>query len=53
MVREAGYRCAVTTIFGVNDAGQDPFELRRGTPWENDLPSFAAKLSWYKFVANG
>jgi peptidoglycan/xylan/chitin deacetylase (PgdA/CDA1 family) len=53
IVREAGYQYAVTTIFGVNEAGQDPFELRRGTPWETDIPSFAAKLSWYKFVANG
>jgi peptidoglycan/xylan/chitin deacetylase (PgdA/CDA1 family) len=53
IVREAGYGYAVTTIFGVNEAGQDPFELRRGTPWEADIPSFATKLSWYKFVANG
>jgi peptidoglycan/xylan/chitin deacetylase (PgdA/CDA1 family) len=53
IVREAGYQCAVTTIFGVNEATQDPLELRRGTPWETDISSFAAKLSWYKFVANG
>jgi peptidoglycan/xylan/chitin deacetylase (PgdA/CDA1 family) len=53
MVKEAGYQCGLTTIFGVNEAGQDPFELRRGTPWETDVSSFATKLSWYKFVANG
>jgi peptidoglycan/xylan/chitin deacetylase (PgdA/CDA1 family) len=53
IVREAGYQCAVTTIFGVNEADQDLFELRRGTPWETDISSFAAKLSWYKFVGNG
>jgi peptidoglycan/xylan/chitin deacetylase (PgdA/CDA1 family) len=52
IVKEAGYKWAVTTIFGVNEAGQDLFELRRGTPWELDIPSFAAKLAWYKFVGN-
>jgi peptidoglycan/xylan/chitin deacetylase (PgdA/CDA1 family) len=52
MVKEAGYQCALTTVFGVNEPGQDLFELRRGTPWESDIPSFAAKLSWYRFVAN-
>jgi peptidoglycan/xylan/chitin deacetylase (PgdA/CDA1 family) len=53
ILKEAGYRCAVTTIFGVNASGQDPFELRRGTPWEADISAFAAKLAWYNFVANG
>jgi peptidoglycan/xylan/chitin deacetylase (PgdA/CDA1 family) len=50
ILKEHGYRCAVTTIFGVNSARQDLFELRRGTPWERDLPSFAMKLAWYKFA---
>ena len=53
IVKDAGYQYAVTTVFGVNEADQDPYELRRGTPWEADTPSFAAKLAWYKFVANG
>jgi peptidoglycan/xylan/chitin deacetylase (PgdA/CDA1 family) len=50
IVKDAGYVCAVTTIFGANDSGQDLFELKRGIPWEVDLPSFATKLSWYKFT---
>jgi peptidoglycan/xylan/chitin deacetylase (PgdA/CDA1 family) len=49
LLREAGYICAVTTIFGANEGGQDPFELKRATPWETYLPAFAAKLNWYKF----
>lgn len=53
ILKEAGYQCALTTIFGVNEAGQDLFELRRGTPWQTDIPLFAAQMSWYKFVANG
>jgi peptidoglycan/xylan/chitin deacetylase (PgdA/CDA1 family) len=50
ILKESGYRGAVTTVFGVNEARHDPFELRRGTPWERDLPSFALKLAWYKFA---
>jgi peptidoglycan/xylan/chitin deacetylase (PgdA/CDA1 family) len=49
LLKEAGYICAVTTISGANETGQDPFELRRATPWETYLPAFAAKLNWYKF----
>lgn len=51
LLQEAGYICAVTTIFGANSHGQDPFELRRGQPWEEHLPTFATKLSWYRFVS--
>ncbi len=51
MVRECGYRCGVTTIFGTNGEGQDVYELRRGGPWETHLPTFAVKLSWYKFFS--
>jgi peptidoglycan/xylan/chitin deacetylase (PgdA/CDA1 family) len=49
ILKDAGYICALTTIFGDNEHDQDMFELRRGRPWENHLPSFAAKLNWYKF----
>ena len=48
LLRDAGYDCAVTTVFGVNEAGQDVFELRRGGPWEEHLPTFATKMNWYK-----
>ena len=47
-LREAGYICALSTIFGSNSDGQDLFELRRGKPWEEYLPVFAAKLDWYR-----
>jgi peptidoglycan/xylan/chitin deacetylase (PgdA/CDA1 family) len=48
-LKEAGYICALTTLFGSNDAGRDLFELKRGGPWEEYLPLFALKLSWQKF----
>jgi len=49
VLRELGFACAVTTIFGVNESDQDPLELRRGQPWEHDLATFASKLHWYRF----
>lgn len=51
MLRHAGYDCAVTSILGCNDFGQDCFELRRATPWDQDIDSFALRLSYFKFVS--
>jgi peptidoglycan/xylan/chitin deacetylase (PgdA/CDA1 family) len=47
LVRAAGFTCAVTTRFGMNTKATSPWELRRGQPWEDDLPRFALKLAWY------
>jgi peptidoglycan/xylan/chitin deacetylase (PgdA/CDA1 family) len=53
-LRDAGYRCAVTTRFGTNQidmpGGWDPFELRRGGPGEANTAIFAAKLNLYKLM---
>ena len=51
LVRRAGFTCAVTTRFGVNGRDVNPWELRRGGPWEYHLPTFAAKLAWYRIAA--
>jgi peptidoglycan/xylan/chitin deacetylase (PgdA/CDA1 family) len=51
ILREAGYICGLTTIFGANEPDQDLFELRRGGPWEHSIPEFATKLQWYKFYS--
>jgi peptidoglycan/xylan/chitin deacetylase (PgdA/CDA1 family) len=40
LIRESGYCCAVTTTGGFNTAFQDPFELRRGQPWQTDIHVF-------------
>jgi len=50
-LRQAGYECAVTTIHGVNEPGQDLYELRRGQPWDEHLPTFAAKQMWYRLAS--
>ena len=48
ILREAGFTCAVTTVFGNNEIGQDLFALQRGGAWEEHLATFAVKMSWYK-----
>jgi peptidoglycan/xylan/chitin deacetylase (PgdA/CDA1 family) len=51
MVREAGFSCAVTSRFGVNTTRTPAFELWRGGPWEQHLPTFALKLAVYRLAA--
>lgn len=48
LVREAGFTCAVSTRFGLNDRNTAPYDLRRGGPWEHDVPTFALKLAVYR-----
>jgi peptidoglycan/xylan/chitin deacetylase (PgdA/CDA1 family) len=46
LVREAGYRAAVTCAPGVNAEGADPFRLKRlMVSWADDERRFAAKLA--------
>lgn len=42
---EAGYRLALTTIWGTNTSGDDRYRLRRVSPWPADVPSFALSLA--------
>jgi peptidoglycan/xylan/chitin deacetylase (PgdA/CDA1 family) len=51
LVRQAGFTCAVTTRFGINTRGTSAYELRRGGPWEEHLPTYALKLAWYRQAA--
>jgi peptidoglycan/xylan/chitin deacetylase (PgdA/CDA1 family)/CelD/BcsL family acetyltransferase involved in cellulose biosynthesis len=50
VIREAGYRAAVSTLWGVNHPGTDRMELRRGQPWESKRYLFAAKFDWYQWA---
>jgi peptidoglycan/xylan/chitin deacetylase (PgdA/CDA1 family) len=50
ILKDAGFTCAVTTMFGTNASGDDLFRLKRGNPWEESLPVFAAKMNWYKLL---
>jgi len=48
LVREAGFRCAVTSRRGVNDFATPVLELRRGGPGEHHLATYALKLAYYR-----
>lgn len=50
ILRNAGYRGAVTTIWGMNYRTTDCMELKRGGPWENSPEMFALKLDWYQLA---
>jgi hypothetical protein len=48
-LRAAGFQTAVTTIPGYNRAGDDLLELKRFTPWAQDLSLFALQMDWRRF----
>lgn len=50
LLGRAGYRVAVTTSHGANEAADDPLRWRRGTPWEPDPARFALKLAYYRLA---
>jgi len=50
ILRLAGYRAAVTTIWGMNYRSTDRMELRRGGPWEENPRLFSMKLDWYQLA---
>jgi peptidoglycan/xylan/chitin deacetylase (PgdA/CDA1 family) len=49
ILRDQGFRCAVTTLWGVNDAACDPFELRRIGFWNAEADLIPLRLAWYRF----
>jgi CelD/BcsL family acetyltransferase involved in cellulose biosynthesis/peptidoglycan/xylan/chitin deacetylase (PgdA/CDA1 family) len=49
-VEQAGYRAAVSTLWGSNNPATDRLELRRGQPWEDHGTVFAAKFDWYQWI---
>lgn len=48
-VRSAGFKTAVTTVWGLNDPEDDPLELKRFTPWETNPTEFKFRLDWFRF----
>src|SRR5262249_21745200 len=50
LLKAAGYRAAVTTLWGINDRSTDRMELRRCGPWEKSPALFAYKLDWYQWL---
>ena len=50
LLRAAGYRAALTTLWGLNYRSTNRMELRRGGPWEENAAVFAYKFDWYQWV---
>lgn len=50
-LRDAGFRCAVTTLRGTNDTRMDPHELRRDGTWDPVLSRALLGLAWNLFAA--
>ena len=50
MLRNAGYRAALSTIWGMNYRSTDRMQLKRGGPWEKSQALFAWKLDWYQWT---
>jgi peptidoglycan/xylan/chitin deacetylase (PgdA/CDA1 family) len=44
VLKECGYTCAVTCGRGFNRVFADPFELRRGQPWDQDIQLFRLRF---------
>jgi peptidoglycan/xylan/chitin deacetylase (PgdA/CDA1 family) len=44
VVRSLGFEAAVSTQWGVSRAGDDPFQIRRFTPWDKTRLRFGARL---------
>jgi peptidoglycan/xylan/chitin deacetylase (PgdA/CDA1 family) len=48
ILREYEYICGLTTVFGTNDCNQDLFEMRRATPWNQNIREFGLQMNYYK-----
>ena len=48
-VQDAGFKTAVTTIWGLNEPGDDPLLLKRFTPWETNPAEFRLKARLFLF----
>ena len=44
LLQHHGYRCAVTTVWGMNSRCDDPFAWKRTPAWETDIDRFTAHL---------
>jgi peptidoglycan/xylan/chitin deacetylase (PgdA/CDA1 family) len=49
ILRDQGFRCAVTTLWGINDTACDPFELKRVGLWDTEPDLIPLRLAWYRF----
>jgi peptidoglycan/xylan/chitin deacetylase (PgdA/CDA1 family) len=52
ILRSLGFRCALTTRWGMNTMADDPFEWRRARPWEFESNKFFGQLVTLRMFGN-
>jgi peptidoglycan/xylan/chitin deacetylase (PgdA/CDA1 family) len=50
LLKDSGYKCAVTTIEGYNTSSQDLFELRRVWPWDDNISRFRLQFFLQRYM---
>ena len=50
-LKDAGFECAVTTIWGTNHSETDRYELHRVQLWGSNPALSFLRLGWHKFIA--
>lgn len=50
ILRQEGFRCALTTNSGLNLPSTDRFALYREVPWDRNPNTFCSRLLWQRFV---
>jgi peptidoglycan/xylan/chitin deacetylase (PgdA/CDA1 family) len=51
VLKDAGFLCAVTTLWGTNSFSTDPYELRRVQAWDPNPQMFALRLGYYRLFS--
>jgi peptidoglycan/xylan/chitin deacetylase (PgdA/CDA1 family) len=49
ILKNCGFRCGLTTNWGMNSLAHDPFEWHRATPWESRANEFGARMILMRF----
>lgn len=52
ILQSLGFRCALTTRWGMNTMADDPFEWRRARPWERECNKFVGQLMTLRMFDN-
>ena len=51
IVKQEGFRCAVSTMAGSNRETDDIFEMKRVGFWDRDIPTFGLRFEHFRFCA--
>lgn len=51
ILKQEGFRCAVTTMAGANRQAEDLFEMKRVGFWDQDMNTFGLRFEHFRFCA--